>query len=256
MPTYNQASFIASAIDSVLGQPDTSDIRLTVLDGLSRDGTTDLLQRIDDTRLNWTSEKDNGQTDAINKGMRQATGDIVAWLNSDDLYRPGALATVAEAFDRHPEARWLVGDCDIIDEGGRTIREAVTLYKRRRLQRYSYRGLLRENFISQMSVFWRRGFGESLAYPNGDLLDESLYYAMDYDLWLRMGRACDPLILDRTLAAFRVHGGSKTHLDHGAQFREQYAVAKRYADGDRASLFWQRINAWKARAGYRLLSKA
>lgn len=256
MPTYNQLPFIRSAVDSALSDEHKRRFELLILDACSTDGTVDLLRSIDDPRLTWTSEPDNGQSDAINKGMRRATGDIVAWLNSDDLYRPGALASVADAFERHPEAQWLVGDCDIIDAEGRTIREAVTRYKRRRLQRYSYRRLLRENFISQMSVFWRRGFGESVAYPDGKLLDESLYYAMDYDLWLRMGKACDPLILDRTLAAFRVHGGSKTHLDHGAQFREQLAVAKRHAGGDRMSLLWQRVNAWKARIGYRLLSKA
>ena len=231
-------------------------IELLVLDACSTDGTQDLLKTISDPRLSWVSEKDRGQTHAINKGMRRATGDIVAWLNSDDLYRPGALKTVTEAFDRRPEIQWLVGDCDIINGDGKTFRNSIKQYKRRRLLRYSYRTLMRDNFISQMSVFWRREFGESVAYPNGDLLDESLYYAMDYDLWLRMGRVCDPLILDRTLAAFRVHGGSKTHLDHGGQFREQYAVARRYAGDDRVSLFWQRINAWKARVGYRLLSKA
>lgn len=252
IPSFNQASFVQRAIAGILTTREVP-VQALVLDAASTDGTVDLLRSIEDPRLTWVSEPDRGQSDAINKGMRRATGDIVTWLNSDDLYVPGALQAVAEAFERHPEAQWLIGRCQIIDENDRVIRRAVTAYKDYRLRRYSYASLLRENYISQMGVFWRRGFGERVAYPNGNLLDESLHYAMDYDLWLRMGRLAEPLILDRVLGQFRVHGGSKTHSNHRAQFEEQQRVVERYWRGSWRERQAHRLHILGARLGYSVL---
>ena len=131
--------------------------------------------------------RDEGQADAINKGLELATGDIVAWLAADDAYAPGALASVAETFASNPHARWLIGRYEVIDESDQVIRPAVARYKERSLRRYSYRALLRENFISQPAVFWRRSFGQDVG-----ALDESLHWTMDYDLWLRMAKLRDP----------------------------------------------------------------
>ena len=130
----------------------------------------------------------------------------------------------------------------------RVIRSSVVRYKERSLRRYRYPALLRENFVSQPAVFWRREFGESVG-P----LDESLHWTMDYDLWLRMGRRADPLLLDRVLARFRLHAGSKTGQADRRQFDEQYAVARRYLGGDRVSQAVHRFNVEKIVWAYRAM---
>ena len=201
-----------------------------------------------DPRVRWLSEKDRGQSHAINKGMSMATGDVVAWLNTDDLYTPGALAAVAEQFARHAAAQWLVGRYEIIHASGAVIRPSVSRYKERFLRRYRYRALLRENFISQPPVFWRRQFGQKVG-P----LDESLHYTMDYDLWLRMGRESDPLFVDRVLAQFRLHDTSKTGRVKREQFDEQYRVACRYFGRDRLSRWVHRFNVEKIVWAYRVM---
>jgi len=107
-PSFNHARFIRRTIDSVLSQTGDFELEYRVLDGASTDGTVEILKSYGD-RLQWRSEADNGQVDAINKGLRTATGDIVGWVNSDDTLLPGALARVAAAFRAHPEAEWVHG---------------------------------------------------------------------------------------------------------------------------------------------------
>ena len=248
IPSFNQASFLPATLDSVLKQEDAPTLQVVVVDGGSTDGTLEILESIDDPRVTWTSEPDRGQTHAINKGLAKTDGGVVAWLNSDDLYTPGSLRHVVDAFDADPDVRWVAGRVTIINESGEETRQAVTRYKERRRRRYSYPSLLRENFISQMGVFWRRSFGEMIG-P----LDESLHYTMDYDYWLRMGSHCDPLMLDRELARFRWHDQSKSGAVSRAQFNEKYAVACRYFQGDRVSKAMHRFHAEKILWSYRLL---
>jgi hypothetical protein len=180
-----------------------------------------------------------------------ARGDIVAWLNCDDVYAPDSLATVAKAFEHAPSAQWLVGRCDIINKDGKIARANVTRFKNRRLRHFSFKALLRMNFISQPAVFWRRPFGLSI----GEL-DESLYWTMDYDLWLRMAQRCPPLVIDQTLASFRVHDSSKSRGGYRAQFAEGYRVACRYAGADALSRWVHRFNVEKIVWGYRVLRLA
>jgi hypothetical protein len=208
----------------------------------------ELLQSIDDPRVSWVSEPDRGQTDALCKGLNRVTGDVVGWINSDDLYTPGALAKVAESFANHPQARWLVGRCQIINSEGREIQRWITRYKDRRLQRYSFSRLLRENFICQMSVFWRREFGRRVGPP-----DIRLHHAMDYDLWLRMASHGDPLIVNRVLSQFRWHGASKTNTTIRGRFREHCAVARRHGKDNRWGLLMNRLHAEKTILAYNLL---
>ena len=248
-PSFNGRRFLEETSRSILSQQGDFDLEWIVIDGGSTDGTPDFLRTFDhDPRVRWLSEGDRGQSHAINKGLAMAGGDVVAWLNTDDLYAPGALAAVAEAFAGNPSAQWLVGLYQIIDDAGRTIRPSVARYKERSLRRYSYRRLLRENFISQPAVFWRRTFGEKVG-P----LDESLHYTMDYDLWLRMGREADPLFVDRVLAQFRLHPTSKTGRVNREQFDEQYRVACRYFGGDNVSRFVHRLNVEKIVWAYRAM---
>lgn len=247
-PSFNQRAFLKETLQSILTQQGDFELEVLVIDGESTDGSVDLLRPITDPRLQWTSEKDRGQSDAINKGLARATGDVVAWLNSDDLYTPGAFDAVSRAFQSHPHKQWLVGNCDIIDEAGNVIRPRITRYKWKRLQRYSFRQLLRENIINQPSVFWRRSFGQ-----RAGALDESLHWTMDYDLWLRFGKQADPLILDFTTSQFRIHTQSKSGQVDRRQFDEQFAVASRYFDGDRRSRLIHRVNVEKIVWAYRIM---
>lgn len=249
-PSFNQAAFFPRAVRGILGQRGDFSLRWIVVDGGSTDQTVEILRSINDPRLRWTSEPDRGQCHAINKGMAAALddgADILAWLNSDDLYHDGALAAVVDAFRANPAARWLAGRCRIIDENDREIRLAVTRYKNRILRRYTRRRLLRQNLISQPAAFWRA----DLWRDTGGRVDESLHWCMDYDLWLRFGRLADPLILDRTLADFRLHAHSKSGQVSRRQFDEQYAVARRHLGGDRLSGLIHRLHVEKIVWAYR-----
>jgi glycosyltransferase involved in cell wall biosynthesis len=245
-PSLNQGRFIRKTAASILSQSAT--LEWIIADGGSSDETLAFLRTLADPRVSYFSEPDRGQAHAINKGLERATGDVVAWLNADDLYRPGALASVAQCLNEHPNSNWLVGGYQIIDEADRPIRSPVVRYKQARLRRYSYRALLRENFISQPAVFWRADFGRRIG-P----LDESLHFTMDYDLWLRMGRECDPLIANTILASFRLHPRSKSGSFDRRQFDEGYRVACRYTEHDIASRLAHRLHAEKIIWAYRAL---
>lgn len=249
-PSFNQAAFIRRTIDSVLAQAGDFELEYRVLDGGSTDGTIEILESYGD-RLRWTSEPDGGQVDAINKGLRAATGDIVGWVNSDDLLLPGALARVAAAFRAHPEAEWVHGRCVIVDEHDREMRKWVSAYKDFRSRRHTFARLLTENYVSQMTAFWRRGVHAEIGY-----LDPAVKYAFDYDLWLRLARRGDPVYVPEPIACFRMYDTSKSGSGYVVQMHETAALAARYGEATP----WTRANAWlKAHAIvniYRVLAAA
>lgn len=223
-PSYNQVAFIEQTILSVLSQ-DYPNLEYLIIDGGSTDGTLEVLQRYDD-HIIWISEKDNGQTNAINKGLRMASGEILTYLNTDDLYEPGALLAVGAYFAGHPEAAWVSGQCHNIDERGRIIRRGVSLYKNFWLRLGNYTVLQVLNFIAQPATFWRRCVVERVGY-----LDETLQYTMDYEYWLRISQHFRIHPLNRALARFRIHAASKSGRTSFAQFDEELMVAQRYCNG-------------------------
>ncbi len=220
-PSYNQGAFIEQTIESVLRQ-DYPDLEYIVMDGGSTDGTLEVLKRYNH-RLSWFSERDRGQSHAINKGLRMATGEVVGFLNSDDLYEPGALVRVGEFFARHSQAAWLTGKCRTVAQDGKEIRKAITLYKNLWLHFRSYTVLLVLNYISQPATFWRREVIDEVGY-----FDETLHYAMEYDYWLRLGRRFRLWFLNAYLASFRVHPTSKAGASASAQFDVELEIARRY----------------------------
>lgn len=222
-PSFNQGHFIKETIESVLGQG-YPDLEYIVMDGGSTDETVDILKSYG-KRLVWVSEKDRGQSDAINKGIRRATGEIIAYLNSDDLYEKGALESVAGYFSGHPASLWATGKCRIIDTNGTEVRKPITAYKNFFLSRYSYKTLLVTNFISQPATFLRRR-----AFDEFGLFDEKQHRVMDYDFWLRIGRGNPPGFINRYLASFRVHPGSKTSSSFNLTFKEELEVARKHTD--------------------------
>jgi glycosyltransferase involved in cell wall biosynthesis len=231
-PSFNQKSFIARTIESVLAQRGDFAVEHWIIDGGSTDGTLDVLAGYGD-RIRWTSEPDRGQVDAVNKGFRRATGDIVGWLNSDDVYEPGALEKVAAAFNEKPEAKWCFGLCRVIDEHDHEVRRGVTAYKNSWIRRFSFRNLLVCDFISQPAVFLKRELFDELGF-----LDEGLDWAFDYEYWLRIGRRYEPAIIDEYVASFRWHPESKTSNLYAKAERAALRVAKRYARGHRLYYWW------------------
>lgn len=233
-PTLNQVDFIERTIRSVLEQ-DYPNLEYIIVDGGSKDGTLDILNDYK-SELILITEKDNGQTNAINKGLRISTGEIVAYLNSDDIYYKDTLFKISKTFADNPNALWISGRCKIIDEDDREIRQLISNYKNFWLDRYNYLTLLVLNFISQPATFWTRKIVDEFGF-----LDDRLKYAMDYDYWLKIGRNHQPYILNDCLAGFRIHPKSKSTLDFQKQFLEEYQTAKRYTKS-RFLLFLHRLH--------------
>ena len=202
-PSLNQGDFIEQTILSVLSQG-YPNLEYLILDGGSSDATLGVLERYAG-KVSWSSETDKGQTDAINKGLRRATGSIVGYLNADDLLLPGALKKVGEAFTDNPQACWVTGKCRIVDEKNNEIRRPITVYKNTLLGLHSFSLLLMANYISQPATFLRREALESIGY-----LDENLRYVMDYEYWLRLYSKYPPVFIPEYLAAFKIHQRSKT----------------------------------------------
>lgn len=218
-PSYNQGEYIEQTISSVLDQ-DYPDLEYIVMDGGSTDQTIDLLKK-HEPRLIWVSEPDRGQSHAINKGMQRATGEVIGYLNSDDQLMPGALLKVGRFFLDHPQAFWVTGKCRTVNSAEKDIRKPITLYKNFWLSTRSSAPLSVLNYIYQPATFWRKGAMEKVGY-----FDESRYYAMDYDYWLRLRKHYRLWILDENLACFRVHATSKGVTSAPAHFEDDLAVAR------------------------------
>ena len=246
-PSFNQARFIERTIRSVIHQ-DHPDLEYIVMDGGSTDGTVSILEEYSD-RIIWRSEKDEGQSHAINKGLMMATGEIVAYLNSDDTYEPGALSRVVEFFEKNPERKWVYGKCRIVDEADHEIRKAITFYKNLLSMRYSYRKLLSENFICQPATFWKRDLLAEIGY-----LNEAEGFCMDYEFWLRVGRRYAPGVIDEYLANFRYYPDNKSWRGIERQFQDELRLAREYGKEHRLALFVHRINYHKILWVYRLLN--
>jgi len=210
-PSFNQASFIEDTIKSVISQEGDFYLDYIIIDGGSSDESVDIIRKYDQTlkdggweikcsgiTFRWASEKDNGQADAIMKGFRTATGEILAWLNSDDTYLPGTLLKTVNTFVREPHVSVLYGSTYFSDAKGVLIGKYPT-------EPFNYRRLAIFNFICQPSTFFRKSV---LTEVGG--LDMSLHFVMDYDLWIRLaGKYCFKY-LPEFLSTYRLHEESKT----------------------------------------------
>jgi glycosyltransferase involved in cell wall biosynthesis len=216
-PSYNQAEFIAETIESVLTQ-DYTRREYLILDGASTDGSVDIIRRYAEQLDYWVSEPDRGQSHAINKGFALAHGDVLTWLNSDDVFLPGALSAVADCFARHPEVDLVYGDFVYTDLKGKVLR------RRKVFPKISYDQLVGHDYLGQPAVFFRRGLLEQVG-----LVDESLYYSMDWDLFLRMWKVACPMHLPRELATFRLNHLAKTNAEEDSKWqRERRLIEQRY----------------------------
>ena len=247
-PCLNGAATLPGALESVRTQGYAGEVEHVVVDGGSTDGTLEILRSAPGVR--FVSEPDRGLSDAVNKGVGLAEGQIVGWLNADDVYLPGALDAVGQAFASDPGALWATGPCLIMDDDGNEIRKAVTAYKSFFLRHYSYSLHLVQNFVSCPSTFVRRS-----AFDRVGLLDERFRYSMDYDLWLRLGRLSSPMIVDKTLAGFRMAPGSLSMSGFERQFVEHAQNAREHGDGHPFSVAANRATSRLIVLVYRLLRR-
>ena len=202
-PSFNQGAFLEETIRSVLLQ-DYPNLEYIVIDGSSTDQSLDIIHKYENRLHWWISEKDNGHAHALNKGFARATGDVLCWINSDDLLMPGALRTVGELFARFPEVEWLTTTRPAVCDGDTKIEVGrCSGYSRRFLRRGGYLGEAYSNssWIQQESTFWRR----SLWLKTGARLDEKIRLAVDFELWTRFARHAALHMVDHELGCWRYH---------------------------------------------------
>jgi GT2 family glycosyltransferase len=215
-PSYCQARFLETTIESVTGQGYPA-LEYVIQDGGSEDGSVDVIRSHADDLARWESAPDRGQADAINRGFAGTSGEIMAWLNSDDVLLPGTLAYVARYLARHPNVDAVYGNRLLMDEQGRKIGTWV-------LPAHDDRALRLIDFVPQETLFWRRDLWERA----GGGLDESLAFALDWDLLLRFAETGARLVrLSRFLAGFRVHDEQKTTTQHDVGIEEADRLRER-----------------------------
>lgn len=210
-PSLNQSRFLEQTIRSVLEQEPPPN-EYFIIDGGSTDSSVEIIKKYESRLTGWVSEKDKGQADAINKGLRQTRGEIVAWLNSDDYYLPGAIQIAVETFRQHPEAGLVYGNALSVDENSVTFNLQI-------FKPFSLLDLMSFQIISQPAVFIRRSVLEQAG-----LLDPSFHMLLDHHLWLRMARIATMMYIPEILAAARYHARAK-NLANTADFgREAFRI--------------------------------
>jgi glycosyltransferase involved in cell wall biosynthesis len=228
-PSLNQGKFIGEAIQSVVNQR-TTNVEHWIVDGGSRDQTLEvLMQRARDTDrvcLKWKSGPDSGQSDALNYGFRQATGDVVGWLNSDDRYRPGCFKHVQRSFVENPDVDVIYGDYTIMDEDGKSYKTRREIEFNPFILKYH-----RIFYIATAATFFRRRI-----FDEGNWLDDNLHYAMDLDLFVRLASAGYRIKhIPVVLADVRLHRECKSWVSANEMQKERNALMRRYSRLSRKS---------------------
>lgn len=227
-PSYNQGKYIDRTLQSIIEQADPSfNIEYLIFDAISTDETDAVIKKylprlkragIDVT---YVREKDKGQSDAINKGLSQASGDILTYLNSDDYYERGVLKKVARYFSSHPQAQWAFGGWNVVTESEKKFRSVQP----DRFNAFALRSYASN--IGQPSCFFRRSLFRKVG-P----FDESLHLAMDYDMWLRFLKLAAPHLLPFTVANLRYYSGAKSSQNMVRHNTQAFLVALRHSNGN------------------------
>lgn len=214
-PSYNQGRYIEATIRSVLAQ-DYPNIEYLIIDGGSQDDSVEIIRRYEDRLTSWVSEKDKGHADALNKGFSRASGEILAWLNSDDTYYPGAISDAVAYLKANPQVGMVYADANLTDHSGQVIGKFAA-------RQTSYQAMLRGAVhIPQATTFFRADVWRQVG-P----LDLSLFFSFDYDLWVKIAKVCEIRYLPRLWADFRMHDQGKSVVNDDRCYPDMIRVADR-----------------------------
>lgn len=227
-PSFNQGNYLEDTILSVINQ-NYPNLEYIIIDGGSSDNSVEIIKKYEGEIDYWISEKDDGQSDAINKGLKRATGDIVAWLNSDDLYLEDTLSTVSKIFSENPHVDLIYGD--VLNFNENTGKESVWV-----VHEFEPLDFLKRTYIHQPAVFWRNAVHNDVGY-----LDTSLYYQMDYDFWMRIFFKKKTLKINKSLAKFRIHDTSKTSSNPPGMYLEYRKVFCRFINSVKNDSYKQKL---------------
>lgn len=223
-PSYNQADFLEATIRSVLMQ-NYPNLEYIVIDGGSTDGSIEIIHRYQDRLAYWVSEPDTGQCQALNKGFVRATGDWMAWLNSDDIFLPGALWAVARTIRSNLECEWIVGAVDFVDADLKPMGVFKPICRTDDWLDFVCTKRKNGTALPQAGSFWSRK-----AWNTAGQLDESLHYAMDHEYWGRLAyHGFRPVCLQQTMALFRLHQQAKTARGEDEFFAEELTIVDNWS---------------------------
>jgi len=239
-PSFNQAAYLEATIQSVLSQ-DYTNLEYMIVDGGSTDGSVEIIKKYASQLVWWVSEPDKGQADAINKGLARASGDIVAWLNSDDLYQPGAIWRAVVNMQANPAVGLAYADVHAIDAAGKAVN--MITYKQ-----YNLGDLLAFRIIGQPSVFMRRAILKQAGYLNLDF-----HYLLDHQLWIRMARLAGLKYVPEVWSAARYHPGAKNVAQPAAFGLEAYRILA-WAETQPGLMEYTQANQRRVNAGAQRLA--
>ena len=225
IPSYNKAPYLAHTLNSICTQR-YPNFEVIIQDGGSTDGSEEIIKDFAGKYpkiIRWVSQKDNGQVDAINTGLQKAKGEILAYINADDVYYQGAFLSVGKVFLEEPETLWVTGYGDIIDNQGRKISSLVTIYKNIFLRLNLPFFLLVFNYITQPATFFSRK-----AYLKHGPFSGTRNYVMEYDLWLKLSKLSMPRVIRRNLASFRLTTDNISATSFNDLLALDYGIARKY----------------------------
>jgi glycosyltransferase involved in cell wall biosynthesis len=227
VPSYNAETFIEETFVSILSQ-NYPKLEIFVQDGRSTDGTVAIIEKYAEKYpkiMRFVSEKDSGQADAINKGFKKCSGDILTYINADDVYELGAFWAVANSYTKNPGAYWFAGKGKVIDANGKETAKLITFYKSIFLKFNSYQLLLAVNYLMQPSVFLtKRGYEQIEEFS---LLGRIV---MEYEAWLKLGEKCMPVIINKHLSSFRMSGTNISATLYRQTLRRDQEIVEKYTD--------------------------
>lgn len=220
VPTLNAEQYLKPCLDSIVSQKHEGKTQIIVVDGQSEDETRKIISNYN---VEFICGKDKNEPDALNKGLKRATGNIIAFLDADDLYEPNAFRRVEVIFEAHKDLMWMYGKAYFINENGEKIRRIITTLKQLLQSNYSYNKLCNLSFICQPSVFMRCEFQKQVGEFS---VDYPLIF--DYEYWLRAGQICNPMYIPHYLSSMRAHDGSNSVKFSTRQMRESLDLVYRF----------------------------
>ncbi|MBX2989880.1 MAG: glycosyltransferase [Bacteroidetes bacterium] len=227
-PSFNQGQFLESTITSILDQG-YPNLEYLIIDGGSTDNSVEIIKKYQKHLAYWVSEKDRGQTDAINKGLRRITGDIWGYLCSDDTYNPGTFERCMREF-KTSDADVLYGNCNFVNAEG-------TITRKKHPPAFTRERLLKGNFLYQPSMFLRRSVLDRFG-----LFDEALHYSMDYEYWVRISTEVKFAYVDYPFSNYRLHRQSKSMHAVIGMNKEGRQIMKKHGVGIMADFRYYRFN--------------